>query len=430
MDRMNSNTAKRGMCGAVVVALLVAFSIGAAYAQGETTVVGTGVPAVDVPAVQYAVDNFDIVNLVGTFHFGDETTPPRDGIVITKNGVTLKGEGMDVTVIRGGGSGGYFRDHYGNLIPEVISVRANDIKMSDMTLKNGIGMTVACGNMTNFEATRVKVVDITITSEHTIGFNFHTCSGDLIVQDSKVSFHEPGWFQHAVNANVHTGNSHYKVLRNDFDIGGGQFGLPIQFGNFEPTTAGDTAVIKDNKIKNTGTSYPASITVSLTGDKIISGNVITHEQLDPWRVPFWSYAVAVVNPLANTQCVIEKNTIHADNAYAALRLGHLLFSPVPCNNAIVRNNIITGDCDFGIDVRGGNNAFKGNNLATLDAPITYYFGEDISGNEVRGYSGGCDAIVDLGTDNFITGCTPMKGANKPARSLQPSTWGQVKSLLK
>ena len=81
-----------------VMMLLIAGVWGSVLAQSETTVVGTGVPAFDVANVQHAVDNYDIVDLVGTFHFGDDTNPytgpgaylNRGGIIITESNVTVR----------------------------------------------------------------------------------------------------------------------------------------------------------------------------------------------------------------------------------------------------------------------------------------------------------------------------------------------------
>jgi len=89
-----------------------------------------------------------------------------------------------------------------------------------------------------------------------------------------------------------------------------------------------------------------------------------------------------------------------------------------------------GRAGYGVYVSAGsNNLFIGNNLVGLDTPITYYFGEDTSGNRVIGYTGGCDSVVDLGTDNFIAGCT-RRAAKQAAPPVGTSTWGRIKSSFK
>ena len=55
----------------------------------KTTVVGTGIAAQDVAAVQSAVDNFNHVTLSGTFDFGSDET--IGGVVINRENVIIKG---------------------------------------------------------------------------------------------------------------------------------------------------------------------------------------------------------------------------------------------------------------------------------------------------------------------------------------------------
>src|SRR6266699_2391566 len=69
-------------------------------AAGQTVVGGQNNPAVDVPAVQAAVDQGGSVLLVGTFDFGDA------GRVLLRNDVDISGEadssGSPLTTIKGG----------------------------------------------------------------------------------------------------------------------------------------------------------------------------------------------------------------------------------------------------------------------------------------------------------------------------------------
>ena len=59
-----------------------------------------------------------------------------------------------------------------------------------------------------------------------------------------------------------------------------------------------------------------------------------------------------------------------------------------------------------IDGYSAENIFVGNNLTHVDG-LTYFFGENTVNNTVKGYTGGSDSVIDLGTDNFLTGVTPM-----------------------
>ena len=83
----------------IAIAFMVALFIMTSSAQivvaeSSTTVVGTGNPTIDVPAVQLAVDSYGTVNLEGTFDFGENS-------VIITTAVTIRGEGKDFTKIMG-----------------------------------------------------------------------------------------------------------------------------------------------------------------------------------------------------------------------------------------------------------------------------------------------------------------------------------------
>ena len=142
--------------------------------------------------------------------------------------------------------------------------------------------------------------------------------------------------------------------------------------------------------------------------------------------------------------VIENNKIHMNGGVAGISSVGLVewLGPQWASDMVVANNKISGQADYGIyispepaagtDNGAYNNVFRGNNLATLNAPIMYYFGVNTSGNQVIGYSGGCDAVVDLGTDNSITGCGNQgKGQGAVAKpAVRSSTWGEIKALSK
>lgn len=89
-----------------------------------------------------------------------------------------------------------------------------------------------------------------------------------------------------------------------------------------------------------------------------------------------------------------------------------------CSNCSVGQNRIRGEATIGNLVTGddwffpqiypaNNNLFWGNNLAGLVTATTYFFNQYTSANVVKGYSGVC-SVIDLGTNNKITGCTPMQ----------------------
>ncbi|MBT8210212.1 MAG: hypothetical protein KJP14_06760, partial [Eudoraea sp.] len=92
----------------------------------KTTVVGTGIAAQDVAAVQSAVDNYNHVTLSGTFDFGsDETT---GGVDINRENVIVQGP---ATILNGAKT---------VLTPELgsvrypISIRAPGVEIRKLTL--------------------------------------------------------------------------------------------------------------------------------------------------------------------------------------------------------------------------------------------------------------------------------------------------------
>ena len=76
--------------GVLIAALAIVITAGAPARATETTLIGQNNPAVDFPAVQTAVDNYDIVNLQGTFDF----TGVPGSLMITRD-VVLRGQDDD-----------------------------------------------------------------------------------------------------------------------------------------------------------------------------------------------------------------------------------------------------------------------------------------------------------------------------------------------
>jgi len=77
----------------VLLAVTTIFACAIANAQTEVTVIGQNNAAVDVAAVQTAVDSFDVVTLSGTFNFGEGEflTTPAGTVFITRPNMVLKG---------------------------------------------------------------------------------------------------------------------------------------------------------------------------------------------------------------------------------------------------------------------------------------------------------------------------------------------------
>ena len=438
--------------------------LGSAYAQSETTVVGQNDPDVDVQAVQVAVNNYDIVNLVGTLHFGDDADPytgpgaylNRGGVLIAEPHVTLRGEGMDVTVIKGGGLLWPEEEEFAS----PIVVRADDFRIRDLTLDGPLGVGIGVQGCEDFESTRVGIVNAVVHPGTTIGWNVNFCSGEIRIQEGRCSNVSSGggWLDHAVNAVFGNVNAHFMILDNTLETAATMYAVAVQLGEFNGGP--NSVVIRGNTVVASAPVISSAITVFVSGDALIEHNEVTSSsETFCFGIHCQTRTHAdVVGPTASY--LIQKNRIHMGDGVlsAAFGGGWSLYPGGPFDGGVVRNNKCTGQADFGMFVEEGqDNVFLGNNLATLDAPSTYYLGENTSGNQVRGHSGGC-AVVDLGTDNSITGCTPMADAggigpqlsemltegmwpsNLPGLSSNPapseaarpvplpshSTWGQIK----
>jgi hypothetical protein len=108
--------------------------------------------------------------------------------------------------------------------------------------------------------------------------------------------------------------------------------------------------------------------------------------------------------------IVRKNEIISNNANCKVLLSGV-------NETYFGQNKFNGQANavFGgiISLAGisSNNVFVGNNLANLTTPSpTYFLTETTKFNTVRGFTGGSDSVVDLGTENYLTGVTPMSGA--------------------
>jgi len=87
----------------VILVLVLVGLEGVARSKTSTHVYGKGDPAVDVQAVQDAVDNYDTVYLHGTFDFGVNVVEITRSVEILGEGTYAGGEYL--TKIKGGGSG-------------------------------------------------------------------------------------------------------------------------------------------------------------------------------------------------------------------------------------------------------------------------------------------------------------------------------------
>jgi hypothetical protein len=111
--------------------ILLASAVSYAQTTSEITVFGTNTYPNDVQAVQNAVDNYDVVTLVGTFNFGQGEYPstPAGAVFMTHPNVTLEADEVAGATILGGGAPSDV-----SWIWPVIDVRAPGITVRGLTM--------------------------------------------------------------------------------------------------------------------------------------------------------------------------------------------------------------------------------------------------------------------------------------------------------
>jgi len=368
-----------------------------------------------------------VILKAGRFEFGEQLIQ----INPDKPGVTLAGEGMHRTVVGGGGSGYYFNFYF------TVLVMANGVKVRDLTFDGptGVTMCIVPYNISeenwepieDFESVRVRIINPhpSPVSGFRAGWHPIGTTGKVVIKNCIFEVSEPtANFDHAVNALwFWVGTTDVEITDNlfkfDYVPTDPYMNMAIQVGTPPSSDAVVSAKIRRNKVVGGVGLYVHN----LRGKVDICFNHISAKHTGIW---------VSTSPDGSESFVVRRNYIYMSDGpdtSAAMRCGGTWTSPL-ASDMIVRANMMRGRAGYGVYVSAGsNNLFIGNNLVGLDTPITYYFGEDTSGNRVVGYTGGCDSVVDLGTDNFIAGCT-RHAAKQAAPPVGTSTWGRIKSSFK
>ena len=421
MNRSNSNTADRmeevdrgqaqdvgkgfrfGVCGLLVLALLLAFSIGVAYPQdaAETTVEGQNDPTIDVQAVQDAVDNFDIVNLVGTFHFGDETTPysptnPRGSIRITRAGVTLRGEGKDATRIVGGGC------TYPDILyfPITICIDGADaVNIHGLTLDGYWGCAIAPVGCEHFESIGVRITNGVLaprgSNSYRYGWHFYAVTGDVLIEDCEYkSLDATHHWEDGICALYGGGDANFVIINNTFELGTVVHPVwgsdAVQVGTTQSVPVGHTARIERN---------------TLVGGAGVYIHHIRAAEIRNNRITARHYGVLVSTP-SPEECqsyIVEKNNIHMEGGSAAIRCGRPRTSPW-ASAMTVSENTLSGSADVGFLLEGaaqGNRfVIDENGMENFTATTAHVsLGPDTRVNLFSLFDGEDLVIIDQGTNN-------------------------------
>jgi hypothetical protein len=401
-----------------------------ANSLGGYDVTPVGFPA-DVTNVQCAIDNSaggTVVLKAGTFDFGDKATleatkPNRIGTVFVTNDVDIKGE----------------KDASGNLLTTVKNgYRSFSIGLQprDWHYHYWYDELVFANYLTGVVPVQTTIKDIM--------FDSYLYSGVFIT--GSIGFELSGCeFRNAVNVSGSGGisksivvgplQSRRKVEKENISgtvliDNNNIYGTPDQTLGFDAFFIDADFLVKNNIFKggNFGMRF-----FSVHGNVEIANNDL--ETKEPIAVNEYGYR-GEGDPSVMTTYIHDNKVKGTFNNIDLTRT----------TNAVVQNNDLTvSNCQYGIGMRGGSNAyvannkisgtidpvdglgavatktyrgqgasnstFVGNNLdiENLDASVTFYLNEDTQNNVVRGYTGAC-SVINLGTNNSITGCGSQSGS--------------------
>jgi hypothetical protein len=366
---------------------------------------GQNDPAVDVQVVQDAVDNFDIVNLVGTFHLGDETTPysptnPRGGILITRAGVTLRGEGKDATSIVGGG--------YPKRIPNsrnttyaIYVEEADAVKIHGLTLDGFLGYAIVSVDCQDFESIEVRIsngvlVNLGTTHPYRYGWYFEGVTGDVLIEDCEYkSLDATEHWEDGICAMYGGGDANFVIINNTFELGTVVHPVwgsdAVQVATTEDVPVGHTARIEGNTLVG-----GAGVYIHHIRGAEIRNNQITARH--------YGVLVSTPSPEECQSYIVEKNNIYMEGgSSAAIRCGRPRTSPW-ASAMTVSENTLSGSADVGFLLEG---AAQGNRFVIDEDDMEDFtattahvsLGPDTRANLFSLFDGEDLVIVDQGTNN-------------------------------
>ena len=397
-----------------------------AEAGPQTIVVGQNSSAVDIQAVQGAVDQGGTVLLKGTFDFGDK------GRVNISKDVKIVGEkdsqGTPITKIRGG-----FQTFLSPL-PAQLPPQAPGPKIAiqdihfDETLMSPIYVAYCSGaTITGNKITNVRPLVATPQMNVSVGIMV----GTNWIQSAATRKYQPGAITGVIT-----------IAGNDLDMANDTPEKTFGQGIFVHWATGITLQISGNTVKNCSRSSIEAMDNYLgddgSGSVVIRDNKVTTSTVGiPFPSPrtpngilvgwfFDGTGAGASNPKQNMKATIANNTVMARGETS---MGMWIAS----NEVIVENNQITtekqsatpisinsGYCQIlrnkieGVgasaifisplrSLKGSNNNCEGNDLNAFKASVTEVIHDkDSKNNIVRGSSG---KVKDLGMDNQIMGLT-------------------------
>jgi hypothetical protein len=451
----------RGLC----VAFAVAMGVVPATADAQTVVVGQNNPAVDVPAVQAAVNAGGSVILSGTFDFGDA------GRVLVGNNVDIGGEtdesGALLTTIRRGEWN--FHTPYPTQMPPTVAGPIVSIHHLRFVQSRGTAIHLAysggCSLHDNqIVETRARRVNATVSERAAVvvgpsllggpaltTFFPLLVSGDIVVTDNVLNTTgpEPGTSMRGTGMFIamYVG-ADVRVERNTV-LGNTRTGLAILDGDFDANGRG-SVLIADNTIFSdvvfgfvaAGPRAPIGIVTGFNNQRalgadphklmipvLIQGNVMElYGKTSMGLVNIWNGAVINDNDI----------TVHTDINFVTNRLSTSGGVLATASDQILMNNRISGEGCNAIRYGGttdGQERFgdlsKANQVNFFEPFVggfekcaTYWLEPASHDNYVIGNSG---TVIDDGVDNKVTGAGPVQGGVGKAASEAEATTHELEN---
>ncbi len=374
-------------------------------AAGQTVVGGQNNPAVDVPAVQAAVDQGGSVLLVGTFDFGDA------GRVLLRNDVDISGEivgnATPVTTIRGGDWPFY------SPLPAQMPPTQPGPKITVQYL--------------HFDGAKGVAVHLAYTGGASVHNNKMTgLRGRLFApgQFRRVGV-EIGPFDSRDRTNIQITpllvSGSIEVFDNDVDSSGAEPSSDVKVGFTVP-----------------GKRAPIGVDVSFNFNRSLALDPSAHHVpvviTDNYIELNGRNSQGIIGAMNGTSVVGNTVVVHADAAATTDLLSTTGGILVAQSHEVVLRNWIMGEGWNAIRI-GGNtfglsridNVAQGNNISGFDA-FSSDFLLDIAAasNTIIGNSG---TVIDNGHDNNITGFKPVKGGVGEDVSEAEQYWHDVPEAL-
>ena len=437
MNKITTKTQTRRLLkGALVAAVAIVMAAGApARAQTEITLIGQDNPAVDLPAVQSAVDTYDIVKLEGTFDF----TGVGQSLAITR----------DVVLVGQDDAAGNMARIIANNGVEVavwINNPGGTVELDNLDIESTSGRIVHVGlgiwwpspdGCKDLKVKNCRIVSTLPEAEAACIGTFGGVKGAVYLEGNYISGHycagDWGWWVGSV------GNCTWDVCCNTL---------------LATSLCLDPIASKGMRIENNHCEGPSILHAPATqGEIVITDNTMLqsgHQVFGGANNAFGMYlshesGFSGGRISGNTITMSPSENVPLSGIVPAICLG---IYPAPAHGMLVEGNTITGKADWGIALDSGSsdNIIKANNLENFTAVQFGQYGAAqiligggghdnlLSGNVIGplGPGAGAGILCWVGYDNDLirnhytsSGIQGLSGSNLACVLMGPATGGNL-----